>query len=335
MSPNPSPPDAVDVLAAADPVAAFDDAHRTGADILLRTSGTAGSARVVRRTTGSWARSFDAVSSLTGIGAGSHVWVPGPLTGSMNLFASVHAHHAGAAVVARAAEASHWVLTPSALRAALDDGEIGEGVTAVVAGDRLDVTLHDRACAAGLRVHHYYGATELSFVAWGPHQDELRVFPDVALSVRDGVLWVRSPYLSSGYAAGDGPFRLDDDGFATVGDRGRLRADGTVRVDGRDDVVVTGGATVHVADVEGSLREAATGAVAVVGVPHPRLGAVVAAVVVREEDAPVLRARARQVLDRAQQPRLWFQLDELPLTPAGKVDRAALVRMLAVSGRLD
>ena len=57
MSPNPSPPDAVDVLAAADPVAAFDDAHRTGADILLRTSGTAGSARVVRRTTGSWARS--------------------------------------------------------------------------------------------------------------------------------------------------------------------------------------------------------------------------------------------------------------------------------------
>lgn len=332
--PSPSQPEPVDVLAAPDPVVAFRDAHARGADVLLRTSGTSSRARVVRRTTGSWVRSFDGVSSLTGLDDRSRVWIPGPASGSMNLFAAVHADHVGAAIAAAPGEATHWVVTPSALRAALDDGEGGYGVVAVVAGDRLDVTLHDRASAAGLRVHHYYGAAELSFVAWGPHQDALRAFPDVQLSLRDGVVWVRSPYLSRGYADGDGPFHAGDDGFATVGDRGRLRADGTLRVDGRDDVVVTGGATVHVADVEGSLRDAATGAVAVVGVPHPRLGAVVAAVVENADDAAVLRAVSRERLDRAQQPRLWFQLDELPLTPGGKLDRAALVRMLAATGQL-
>ena len=46
-------------------------------------------------------------------------------------------------------------------------GGLLAGTVVVVAGDRLDPALHDEAVRAGLRVHHYYGSAELSFVAWG------------------------------------------------------------------------------------------------------------------------------------------------------------------------
>ena len=105
-------------------------------------------------------------------------------------------------------------------------------------------------------VHHYYGAAELSFVAWGAHADDLTPFPGVDVVVRDGEVWVRTPYLCLGYDGPPGPLRTDPDGFATVGDRGVL-ADGRLLVSGRSDAVTVGGATVEPADVEVVLREAA------------------------------------------------------------------------------
>jgi len=84
-------PEIVDVLGSADPRRAFADAHRAGRLIGLTTSGTAGRPRTVVRTTRSWADSFPYVADLLGLGPGSRVWVPGPLTATMNLFAAVHA----------------------------------------------------------------------------------------------------------------------------------------------------------------------------------------------------------------------------------------------------
>ena len=57
-----------------------------------------------------------------------------------------------------------------------------------VAGDRLTARLRDRARAAGAEVSHYYGAAELSFVAWGQHAGDLRPFPDVETAVPKSVL---------------------------------------------------------------------------------------------------------------------------------------------------
>lgn len=323
MSRSTSQPEgAVDVLSDADPAGAFLAAHARGQRVLLSTSGTSGVPRTVVRTTESWVSSFAAVESLTGFGPQSRAWIPAPVTGTMNLFAAVHARHLGAAVVDDPLGATHWFVTPTALRDALDEGGRFDGVHAVVAGDRLTVTAHDRAAAAGLAVSHYYGAAELSYVAWGPHEAALRAFPGVQLQVRDGVVWARSAYLSDGYAEGSGPFERDADGWATVGDHGTL-VDGVLTVTGRDDVVVTGGATVRVADVEGLLRPRAHGELVVVGVPHPRLGEVVAIVLEHADDAEVLRPLARASLDRTQQPRRWYAVDSLPRTAHGKVDRAA------------
>ncbi|PRY51327.1 acyl-CoA synthetase (AMP-forming)/AMP-acid ligase II [Geodermatophilus tzadiensis] len=326
-------PAVVDVSAAADPVAAFLDAHERGHLVALRTSGTTGRARAVVRTPASWTGSFPHVSRLAGLDAGARVWVPGPLAATMNLFAVVHARWVGAAVVTAPEQATHAHLTPAALVAALAAGTDLRGRTVVVAGDRLARQVAGRAAAAGAAVHHYYGAAELSFVAWGSAEDDLRLFPDVTAQVRAGRLWVRSPWLALGYDGADGPFTRDDDGFATVGDRGSL--DGaSLTVRGRGcDAVVTAGATVLVDDVESVLRRATGGDVVVVGVPHARLGAVVTAVLADPALLPAARAAARAGLGPAERPHRWLHAPAFPLTPGGKVDRAALAA-LAASGAL-
>lgn len=318
---------------AADPVAAVLDAHERGELIALRTSGTTSEPRSVVRTTDSWIDSFPHVSRLAGIGSDARVWVPGPLSATMNLFAAVHARHEGAAVLVAPGSATHAHLTPALLHTALQRGIDLTDVHVVVAGDRLPRDLADRARAAGARVSHYYGAAELSFVAWGSHEDDLRPFPDVEVQVRDGVVRVRSPFLSLGYDGAEGPFAVDADGFATVGDRGSLDG-GVLTVAGRGaEVVLTGGATVLVADVELGLRRAGVPDVVVVGVPHRRLGHVVAAVVADAAVADRGRAAARGGLTAVQRPRLWFHLPEFPVTAGGKIDRAA-VAALAGAGRL-
>lgn len=275
--------------------------------------------------------SFPAVAALTGLDAGSRVWVPGPLSSTMNLFAAVHATSVSARLVADVGAATHAHLTPSVLTRVLDEGLPLDGVAVVVAGETLTRRLRDRAVAVGARIHHYYGAAELSFVAWGPHADDLHPFPDVHVTVHEGEIWVRSPFVCSGYDGPPqppGPLRFQD-GEATVGDRGVLSQDGRLTVTGRRDAVGVGGATVRLADVEQLLRPRARGEVCVVGSPHRELGQVVTAVLTDAADLEPLRAAARADLEGAARPRLWVHLPVLPTTPAGKVDRVAVAAQLA------
>lgn len=302
----------------ADPVAAVLEAHATGDDLVVGTSGTTTSPRDVVRSTASWWSSFDGYTELSGVSRGSRVWVPGPLTATMNLFAAVHARVAGAVVVDRPEEATHACVTPAVL--ARRGEELPRGCRVVVAGDALSPARH--AAFGHLEVVHYYGAAELSFVACGPHAGELRAFPGVQIRVADGEIRVRSPYVAR---PGSGALRLVD-GWSTVGDLGRLEGDRLV-VLGRPDSVVTAGATVVLADVEAALAPAAAAPYALVGVPHHDLGAVLAAVVTDAGDRDRLAGHARAHLPPAQRPRLWQVAAELPLTDAGKVDRAALAEL--------
>ena len=319
----------VDLSVAVDPVLAFRKAASVEAPVLLRTSG---SAVGVVRSTYSWISSFPHVSRLAGIGPDSRVWVPGSRAASMNVFARVHASYAGAALVEAAegvGHATHAALTPSQLGTLLD-ALPPRGLTVVVAGDRLSPALSDRASAEGLVVHHYYGAAELSFVAWGPHSEGLRPFPGVEAVVRDSEIWVRSDYLCQGYDGAPGPLRRSPDGFATVGDRGRLDR-GRLVVHGRPDAVTTGGSTVLVADVERVLRAGASGEVVVTGAPHARLGEVLVGVLTDSADRLALVASARASLPPAGRPRIWLHVPSLPITEGGKIDRAALARLAAHS----
>ena len=244
----------------------------------------------------------------------------------MNLFAAVLTRVVGAEPVTRLEDATHGQVTPAGLGRLLAHGAPVRGRRLLVAGDRLARAVADRAGSAGAFVDHYYGAAELSFVAWGRDEEDLRPFPEVEVEVRAGVIWVRSPYLCDGYDGRPGPLLRDRDGWASVGDRGRL--DGSaLRVLGRGvDTVTTAGATVLAGEVEEALRPSLAGAVVVVGVSHPDLGEVVAAVLTEPTDLSRAREAAATSLAPSHRPRRWFHLRELPLTESAKTDRAAVRR---------
>ena len=311
----------------ADPVVAVLSARRTGDALSLTTSGSTGpTARRVLRTTESWWGCFPAYSDLTGVGRGARVWVPGTLRSTMNLFAAVHAAWAGAQLVADAPSATHACLTPAQLERR--GSELPAGARVVVAGAGLPVAVAAAARQRGLSVDHYYGAAELSFVA-ATHAGDglLRPFPGVEVEVRAepiaGTIWVRSAWVCDGYSGPPGSLRHAEGGWASVGDLGRL--DGSVlTVTGRPDAVVTAGATVLVSDVEAVLGPFARGTVVVHGIPHPSLGEVVAVTLTDGRDRASLEQVARARLPVSHRPRVWRVVAELPLTEAGKVDRAAL-----------
>lgn len=324
--------DVVALDAQADPVRALVAAYRAGGRVSLPTAGTTGRPRRVVRTALSWVDSFAPAAALAGLTRAGTVWVPGPLSATMNLYAVCLAAHLGAERVARVEDASHAFVTPAGLRGLVDRPDVQPGLRLVVAGDRLGPELADRAEDRGWSVSHYYGAAQLSFVAWGRDADRLHAFPEVEVMGRDGELWVRSPWVAEREELEPGMppvLRFAAEGWATVGDRGRVANDGSVHVSGRVDAVVTGGATVLVADVEAALAPRTSGELAVIGLAHPELGQVVAAVFTHAADQPALAARARRALPSSHRPRRWLHRPGLPLTPAGKVDRSALAAWAA------
>ena len=310
-------------------------------DLVLFTSGSTGRPRGVLRTIGSWQASVEPLSALTGIGAQDVVWVPGPLASSLFLHGAWHAVQVGATPVVErpppaAATALHTV--PALLRDAVEAGEQGSLPrlrVAVVAGEALPPPLRERAEALGWRVVEYYGAAELSFVGWREDGGPFLPFPGADVDVRDGVVWVRSPYLARGYLdpRDVGPLRRDGE-WGTVGDLGAPQGAGFRLLGRGTTAVTTGGSTVVVEEVEAFLRtRPGVRDAAVVGVPHDRLGALVAAVVVPEQGADwvVLRATlaaAVRALPRPARPRRWSPAAELPRTAAGKLDRAELALRL-------
>lgn len=310
---------------------------RLGAgDLVVLTSGSTARPRGVVRAIASWEASVVPFAELTGLTPDDRVWVPGPLSSSLSLHAAWHTVQAGASPVLGAApdpEATVLHGVPAALETALDaadDGRLPALRLAVVAGDVLPGRVRERAARRGWAVLEYYGAAELSFVAWRADDGPFRPFPGADVDVRDGVVWVRSPYLARGYLEEDdtGPLRRDG-AWASVGDRAEA-VPGGLRLLGRGGTAVTtGGHTVMVEEVEQVLRASGlVGDVAVAGAPHAVLGAVVVAVVVGSPATRRDLTAAVRDLPPPARPRRWLVAETLPRTAGGKLDRSALADLV-------
>lgn len=312
-----------------------------GTFLLAVTSGTSGTPRAVARTAASWTTSFKPLAELAGIGRDDRVLLTGPLHATLHLFAAVHTLAVGAELTDRPEHATALHCVPTVLEKILRDVPDSTPLrTAIVAGSALSDGVAEAAQRRGIAVTEYYGAAELSFVAARRFPDRLQPFPGAQVRIRDGVLWVRSPYLATGYLPGiTGPFERDEFGFATVGDLAEQLPGDQLRIRGRGDAAITtGGATVIAEDVESALvKLPGVAAVAVIGVPHPTLGQVVTAVIepVGGADLSGLRAGARAVLRDQSLPRRWFLADRLPRTPSGKVARhpVSLAAAASAAGR--
>lgn len=122
--------------------------------------------------------------------------------------------------------------------------------------------------------------------------------------------------------------RRTPDGWETLGDMGYVDADGYLfLVDRRTDLIITGGANVYPAEVEGAIEaHPSVRSCAVIGLPDEDLGARVHAIVdaVEPVDEASLRAWVEERLVRYKVPRS-FEFADGPLKDdAGKVRRRAL-----------
>lgn len=212
----------------------------------------------------------------------------------------------------------------------------------------LDPTLRDRLIRGFPNVELYdvYGASELGASTMIRHEiggivgsvgypaigQEVRVLDDNKQPVPSGEVgevFVRGPSLMTEYWHNPDATKVSftEDGFLTVGDMGYLTPEGVLfLVDRKKDMIIVSGENVYPTEVENVLlSHPAVSMAAVVGVPDPRRGERVAAMVVVREgrtvDVKELEELCRTELADYKRPFAIEVVDELPLGPTSKVVR--------------
>jgi long-chain acyl-CoA synthetase len=213
----------------------------------------------------------------------------------------------------------------------------------------LDILKRSMALFPNARFVQMYGSTETSgTIVYLPPEDHAiagnirmtgcgKPFPEVELRAVDpqgrdlppgkvGEILVRSPLVMKGYhnlpKASAAAF--DGDWFRT-GDAGSIDADGYLYLFDRvKDMIVSGAENIYPAEVESALHDhPGVRECAVIGVPDPRWGEAVKAIVVRapgtDLDAAALIAFARTRIAGFKVPKSVDFVDTLPRNPSGKI----------------
>ena len=220
-------------------------------------------------------------------------------------------------------------LVPAQLDRALHHGEMIAALTSfsavLVGGGPTEVGLVQRARAAGIRAVTTYGMSETCGGCVYDGEPLQGVAVDLA---DDGRILIRSATLFAGYrlrpdltaeAVVDGRLHTQDRGYF---DAGRLVVLGRT-----DDIVITGGHKVDLADVEQCVQRWAAdhGARGVVlGIPDQVWGTTIIAVSDLPGSLADLQAVVRESLPTYALPRELIYLDQLPWLASGKPDRRAI-----------
>jgi cyclohexanecarboxylate-CoA ligase len=194
-----------------------------------------------------------------------------------------------------------------------------------------------------------YGMTELGLVSSvlpsGPDRSldsDGLVLPHAELRVvdsgqrelargREGELQCRGSSLFVGYHRRSDLYEIDQQGWFSTGDLGRMDEDGFIRIVGRSkDIIIRGGENIPVVEVEKLIHEMSqVKEVAIVGIPDKRLGERGCAFVSLHENG---KLTLRQLTDflvsmnlaRQYMPEKLVVLDDIPKTPAGKIQKFKL-----------
>ena len=158
---------------------------------------------------------------------------------------------------------------------------------------------------------------------------------------RDGIVALRGPNVGPGYSDTDRNRGLEPDGWLVSGDLGYVDAEGRVYVTGRaKDVIIRGAHNIDPALIEDALlQHPAVGIAAAVGQPDPYSGELPVAFVVLKLGATADPDAIRDfvgplVPEPAAHPKSVTILDEMPLTPIGKIYKPAL-RVIATRKALE
>ena len=257
-------------------------------------------------------------------------------------------------------EATVVSLVPPMVKQMLDRGwEPAEELrVALVGGAAASPTLVEDALDAGVPIYPTYGTTETSsqVATATPAQSarhpgvvgrplfevDVTIVDDAGVSLpagETGRIRVCGPIVAAGYLDdrdGSGTF---EDGCIHTGDRGVLDADGRLWITGREsDRIVTGGETVDPNVVRAVLAaHPAVESAFVVGLADEKWGERVGAVVVPTDHEPrssveSIEDHCRGRLAAHERPRIVADVDALPRTVSGTVDRDAVRSILRERG---
>ncbi len=306
------------------------------------TSGSTGKPRRIRRSVASWQSSFVVNADLFGIGPGTRIAVLGALEHSLSLYGTLEGACLGAEVHLLAG------LRPDRHATALADRHIAvlyatpaqlRGLKAplpalrlvLAGGSKLDAGLRAQLAqvAPQAEIREFYGAAETSFItltdADTPEGSVGRAYPGVQTDIRDGEIWVKSPYLFTGYASDPGVAQWAD-GWLCVGEMGWIE-DGRLFLSGRKGRMVTVADQNVFPEAIEALMEGLPGInrAAVLAEPDAARGQVLYAVAQGDPgtEGAVLQA-LRAALGPLKAPRRILWRADWPVTASGKTDLAAL-----------
>jgi fatty-acyl-CoA synthase len=198
--------------------------------------------------------------------------------------------------------------------------------------------------AFGPVLWNFYGATETGLVTLaGPHDHvtrpgtigkilrgvDIRLLDDAGHIVppgQVGELYARTPTLISSYHGNDDATKsAQRDGYFSVGDVGRVDAEGHYYLESRKhDMVISGGVNIYPREIEDhlsthpSILEAA-----VIGVPDPEWGETLRAFIVLRDGQQLSEVEVvnycREALADYKRPRKVTFLPEMPRNPTGKI----------------
>jgi long-chain acyl-CoA synthetase len=199
-------------------------------------------------------------------------------------------------------------------------------------------------------VWEFYGSTEGQFTAcaaseWLDHEGSVgRARPHRTLEADEGgMIWCtvpryaryeywRDPDKTARSWRPPAPGRDGAFGAFTVGDLGRLDADGYLYLEGRrSDLIITGGINVYPAEIEAVIgRHDGVADVAVFAVDDEQWGQRVCAAVVGDVAPDELDRYARAHLAGYKRPKEFFVVAELPHTTTGKLQRNRVAAVLGI-----
>lgn len=168
---------------------------------------------------------------------------------------------------------------------------------------------------------------------------ELRIVDDALNEVptgESGQIVIRGYNVMRAYF--NEPEKTDEtivDGWLLTGDVGHVDADGNVTITDRiKDMFINGGFNAYPAEIENALtRHPNVAEVAVIGIPHERLGQVGCAFIVPHQgttiDEQELFAWARERMANYKVPRRYIAMDALPRNATGKVTKFSLRELYA------
>ena len=305
-----------------------------GVGAVVQTSGTTGSARRVVLSRDALRAAAGAARERVGGDLTWHLALPGRYVAGLMVQVRSAAAGRGTPVVptdleglAPTGDGDAISLVPTQLHRALGDAAVTQRLRAfdliLLGGAPLGAGLRERARDAGLAVVESYGMSETSGgVVW-----DGKPLPGVWIGLCDGRVSIGGPTLFDGYL--DDPAATAEameEGTLLTHDRGRWEG-GRLVITGRvDDVVISGGVNVDLAEVRAAAARIDP-ETAVLAVPDAEWGTRVVLFAPGGDLAGWREALAGAL------PRTWLPRQlvgtPIPRTPGGKPDREALSGLIA------